>query len=127
MRRRGLTLLEVLVALAILAVGLAGVLPAFVGFLRVNSRSEVITAASNVAQTFFERYRLQDPEAMPTSGTQSTQVDYQGRTFEVATSYCVQASYCGTGSRDIQVTVSYRGSPAFTAETVYTKVNDTAN
>jgi len=122
-KQQGLTLLEVLVALAILTVALVAIIPAFVSFLRVNTGSEVGTQAANVAQTFFEQYRLQDPASMPTSGTDTKQMAYQGRTFQVDTSYCVQPSYCGTGSRDIQVTVSYANHPVFRAETVYTQVN----
>ena len=123
MRRDGLSLLEVLVALAVLTIGLVAVVPSFTSFLRVNTGSEVMTDAANVAQTFFEGYRLVDPTTMPTSGTKTSTVTYQGRTFQVVTAYCVQASYCGSGSRDIQVTVNYENSQVFRAETVYTQVN----
>lgn len=127
MRRDGLSLLEVLVALAVLTIGLVAVVPSFTSFLHVNTGSEVMTDASNVAQTFFEGYRLQDPTTMPTSGTETSTVTYQGRTFQVATTYCVQTAYCGSGSRDIQVTVSYGNSEVFRAETVYTQVNVSSN
>lgn len=127
MRRDGLSLLEVLVALSVLTIGLVAVVPSFTGFLRVNTGSEVMTDASNVAQTVFEGYRLQDPTSMPTSGTETASVVYQGRTFQVATTYCAQTAYCGPGSRDIQVTVSYENNEVFRAETVYTQVNVSSN
>lgn len=127
MRREGLTLLEVLVALAVLTIGLVAVVPSFTGFLHVNTGSEVMTDAANVAQTLFEGYRLEDPTTMPTSGTTTSTVTYQGRTFQVATTYCVQSTYCGSGSRDIQVAVSYENNEVFRAETVYTQVNVASN
>lgn len=123
MRNRGLTFLEVLVALAILGIAMVAILPSFVSYLKVNGSSEVRTQAANVAQQYFERYRLMDPATMPKTGSASDTVAYGGRSFDVVTSYCVQTHYCGTGSRDIQVAVSYSGNEVFRAETVYTQVN----
>lgn len=122
-RRGGLTFLEVLVALAILGIAIVAILPSFLSYLKVNGSSEIRTQAAAVAQQYFERYRLMDPSTMPKSGTQSASTDLAGRTFEVETTYCAQAAYCGAGSRDILVTVSHLGSEVFRAETVYTQVN----
>lgn len=130
MRRDGLTLLEVMVALSILLIGLVAVVPAFISFLHVNTHSEVQTQAANLAQTYLEKYRLQDPSTMPptsnsypTTSTSPVTVDYQGRTFTVVTTYCADTNYCGPTSRDIKVTVSYANQQVFSAETVYTKVH----
>ena len=130
MKRDGLTLLEVLVAMAILVIALVAVVPAFIGFLHVNTHSEVQTQAANLAQTYFEKYRLQDPSKMPpastpytTTSTSPATVTYEGRTFSVVTTYCADTSYCGPTSRDIKVTVSYDNQEVFSAETVYTKVH----
>lgn len=123
MKNRGLTFLEVLVALAILGIAMVAILPSFVSYLKVNGSSEVRTQAANVAQQYFEKYRLMDPGTMPKTGSATETIAYGGKSFSVETSYCVQAAYCGTGSRDIQVVVSHAGSEVFRAETVYTQVN----
>jgi type II secretory pathway pseudopilin PulG len=123
MKTSGLTLLEVLVAFAILGITMIAIVPSFVRYLQVNSASEVRTQAANVAQRYFEQYRLMDPGSMPTSGQETASASLGGRDFEVTTTYCVQPSYCGAGSRDIQVEVQHNGTTVFSAETVYTQVN----
>ena len=50
-RRDGLTLIEALVAVSILAILLAAVVPAFTNALRINTRSETRSQAVAAAQT----------------------------------------------------------------------------
>ena len=74
MNQRGFTLLEGLLALAILGIALAGILPAFFGYMHVTTRNEMRTGAVAAAQRQMETLRFFDPTAMPTSG--ATGPDY---------------------------------------------------
>jgi len=52
---RGLTLVELLMALTVLTIGLAGLLPVFLGSLKTNARNKQDTGAVMVAQMVMEQ------------------------------------------------------------------------
>lgn len=120
---RGLTLVEVLVALAIL--GLLGpVVGAFLAYLQTNSRTELRSQAVVLAQERLEALRLQDPQNLPTSGCTEETVDRYGRTFRVQTCYCTTQNLCGPGARFLEVRVYRQGeaNPLYSVATVFTQL-----
>jgi type II secretory pathway pseudopilin PulG len=122
-RERGATLVEALVALAILGVALTGILPSFITQLQSNTRSEERTSAVVAAQLVMDFHRLEDPEAMPTTGTSAPQlVTIGGLEYEVTTRYCVEPAFCGDESRHLVVEVHRLGRKIFDVETVYTQL-----
>jgi prepilin-type N-terminal cleavage/methylation domain-containing protein len=123
MNQRGFTLLEGLLALALVGIVLAGVLPIFLGYMDVTTRNEERSGAIAAAQMQMETSRALDPASMPESG--STGPDYVvvgDREFEVTSYYCLAASFCSTDSRHIMVEVSYGGKNVFRTESVFTKL-----
>ncbi len=119
---KGLSIVEVVVALAVLGLALAFIVPSFVGHLQANTASEVRSQAVFLAQREFESLRLRDPSTLPTSGSTERQEGYGGRTFTLRRTYCPQASLCGPGSRHIRVEVIWNGRTVYAAETVYTSL-----
>ncbi len=121
--KQGLTLVEVLVALAILAL-LGPVVGAFIAYLNTNTRAELQSQAVTLAQERLEALRLQNPQALPSSGCVTESVSRRSRTFTVQTCYCSQANLCGPGARFIEVRVYVEGksNPVYRVATVFTQL-----
>ena len=79
-RARGFTLIEVLVALAIVAIGMAAVLEALTSSANTALYLQDKTFAEWVALNRIETVRLSG--AIPTAGTSNDTVDYAGRSWE---------------------------------------------
>jgi len=120
---RGFTLMEVLLALALVGTVVLGVVPAFIACKDSNSRNEVRSAAAAAGQAVLEAHRRLDPAAFPSSGSSATEVVTVGRRdFEVITYYCVEPTWCDTQSRHLLVEVGFGNEVVFTVETVFTKL-----
>lgn len=120
---KGFTVVEALLAVALLGIVLTGVLPGFLTFLDSNTFSESASDAVAAGQVMLERLRLQDPSALPTSGKTSPEVVLVGnREYEVTNTYCLVSSYCGTDSRHVRVEVNYGGDTLFVVESVFTRL-----
>ena len=123
MNDRGFSLLESLVAMALLSVLLAGVVPVFFVMLKTNTRNEERSGAVAVAQQSMEQLRQQDPAEMPGSGSTYPQVvSVDNRDYEVVNWYCLLPTYCGDDSRHVLIEVNYGGKTIFSAESVYTQL-----
>lgn len=70
---KGLTLLELLVAIAVLAIGLLGVAALTGGVMRGNSLSSGLTTATILAQDKMEQIRRQGYTGTPSSDTTATE------------------------------------------------------
>lgn len=120
---RGFTLLEALVALAIMGIALAGLVPAFQAFLDANSASEERSNAVAAAQQVMEMLRQQDPASLPSSGTSAVETIQVGdHEYEVVATYCAQTTYCSSAARHILLEVSFAGNAVYEVETVFTQL-----
>jgi general secretion pathway protein I len=120
---RGFSLLEGLVAMAILGIILAGIMPAFLQFMDVTTRNEERSGAMAAAQELLEATRRVDPTTMPDTGDvgpDSVVVD--GREYEVMTRYCLDTSLCTTNMRHVTIEVNYGGRTVYATESVFTKL-----
>lgn len=123
MSERGFTLLEALIAMAILGIVLAGLVPAFQAFMDANSVSEERSNAVAAAQQVMEILRQEDPSGLPSSGTSSVQtVSVGNHDYEVVATYCSKPSYCSSAARHIIVEVSFAGSAVYQVESVFTRL-----
>lgn len=118
-QRAGLTLVESLVALAVLAIAMAGVIPIFASNARINSRMELRTGSVVAAQTVLDDLRRQWV-GWPASST----VTVGSRDYSVAISVCAEGSsdcMTRTDSRHVRLEVSHSGTTYYEVETVFTR------
>jgi type IV pilus assembly protein PilV len=69
----GFTLLEVLIAIAILSIGLLGMASLTIGIINGNRSSNEVTTATTLAQEQMERIRRAGYKHMPTTNTSTTE------------------------------------------------------
>ena len=75
------------------------------------------------SQQVLEALRLEDPEAMPSSGSLSPQTITVGsQQFQAIVSFCVNNIYCTTTSRHVTVDLFVDGMKVYDVETVFTKL-----
>jgi len=118
-----MSLVEALLAIVILGMALASVTQAFMTQRKVNEMNELRSGAEAAAQQVMERLRREDPASMPSSGASSPEtIVVDGRGYQVVTRYCLDAGYCGAGSRHLRLEVSFAGRSLFDVETVYTQL-----
>jgi prepilin-type N-terminal cleavage/methylation domain-containing protein len=123
MNAAGYTLLETLIALAILSIALTGMVPAFQAALDANSFSEERSNAVAAAQEVMEALRQTDPADMPTGGASAPVVVQVGaHEYEVVARYCAQSGYCNAATRHVVVEVDFAGKTVYALETVYTRL-----
>ena len=124
MNSKGFTLLESIIALAILSITLVGMLPAFQTFMDANTLSEERSNALAAAQEVMESLRHKDPSSLPSSGSSAIEaVQVGSQEYEVVTHYCQNGTYCGSDIRHITVEVSFAGKSVYTIETVFTRLH----
>jgi len=122
--KRGLSIIEVLIALAIIAIMIAAVIPVFSDFLRTNTDNEIRSQAVVAAQQNLEQLRRQFQGAtgtLPNSGSTTQTIAVGGRSFVVTTYYCENPAWCSANTRQLRVAVNFGGRDVYTAETVYTR------
>jgi len=122
---RGLSLVETLVALALVG-GLAmAVMPAFITNKEANTRNEQRTDAIGLALERLEQLRFVTPSSLPTSGTDSYFTPIAGRDYEIRTRYCQDVTFCPptrVGARHLTVEVWLDNREVYDVATVYTEL-----
>ena len=120
MSRKGFTLVEALIAVAILGIILAGILPSFISYSRLNTDSEFRTSAVAVAQEVMEDLRQLRLARWP-----ETQVVWSrnmgGRDFEVLIEH--EPWEDSSNAREVQLQVTHDDRVLYEVETVYTQFN----
>ena len=120
---KGFSLAETIVALAILAIVLLGIVPTFKAMMDANTLSEQRYNAVVAAQQVMEALRQQSPSSLPTSGSSAVQTVSVGtHDYEVVTHYCLESTYCTADMRHLVLDVSFGGKKVYIVETVYTRL-----
>lgn len=95
----------------------------YVGHLQRSTQAEIRTLAVAAAQRALDELRLQDPGALPTSGSTSQTIVIDNKNFTVQTSYCVTVAFCASAAnRHLRIQVSHLGGMVFETETVFTRL-----
>lgn len=122
---RGLTLVEVVVAVAIFGIIMGFALPALMGNMRINQRTQQRNDAVAVAQLTLESLRRSNVTSLPTgtSASDSSTVTYNGRAYTVKKIYCSTPAYCVGSARHVTVEVRNDASSLlYSAQTVFTSL-----
>ena len=110
MKQQGFTLLEVLVSLTIFALISSSMVPSYELNLRLNYNSELKSGAFAAAQSILDQYRQMDPSVLPLSGSSpATQITIDGREYTVASTFCIETSFCSSNTRHIHLDIFYQG------------------
>lgn len=122
--QNGFSLVEVLVALGILGIVMAGVAPSFIFHMKTISRNELRSAGIAAAQQVLDEIRTLDPATLPTSGSDTPEtVVVNNKSFSVTTSYCQEPTFClTTRTRHLNILVTYQDEEIYEIETVYTQL-----
>ena len=123
MSQRGFSLVEALIAVAIIGIAISAIAPAFFVQMDANTRNEERTEAAAAAALVMERLRYEDPSKMPDSGASDPRKITVGkRVYEAVVTFCAIPEYCGPGSRHVRTEVSLDDNVLYTIETVYSSM-----
>lgn len=126
MNTRGFTIVEIMVALSLLAILGAAVLSSQMANVRANIQTEIRMQGNTVVRQGLEELRSRD--ILPVTGSEKSDIT-SGRTFEVVKEFCPSSNDppCTPTSIHVRVTANYEGKPVSSADTVFTKVNTSAS
>lgn len=110
---KGFTLIEVMIAMIILAIGLLSFFALNVAIMKSNVMGKMMTAATNLAQEKIEELK-NTPYASITSGTQTENNIGLNNAFTRSTT--VQSNVPQTNMKTITVTVSWSEMKPFIAQ-----------
>lgn len=122
---RGLTLVEVVVAIAMFGIIMGFALPALLGNVRISQRTQQRNDAVAVAQITLEALRRSNVTSLPTAtnASDSSVVSYNGRPYNVKKVYCATPAYCVGSARHVTVEVRNDASSLlYSAQTVFTSL-----
>lgn len=122
--RSGFTLIEAVVALVIMGVVLAALLPALARNMSINTTGDLRTGAVAVAQETLDNLRATTEDDWPGSGTE-TDVDTGETVYASEVTYepYCDGGNCFVGAREVQVRVSHNGQLLYQVETVFTSLD----
>lgn len=116
---KGFTLIEVMIALVILAVGLLALATMQIVSIRANAFSSEMTYATMLAQSRFEQFRnMAYVDITPTGGTPVTEdipASEQSKGIPYRVQWTVDDNTPTTNMRTINLAVLWTGSPAGSA------------
>lgn len=120
--RAGFTIVEAIIATAIVGILIAGVAGAFTAYMRINTDNEVRTGAVAAAQTVVDG--LRSGGGWPSSGTVLA-VASHGRTYDVELTYqpYTAGGVTYTGARLVEVEVRHAGRTRYEVGTIFTQLD----
>ena len=125
MKQNGFTIIEALMAIAILGIIVAGIVPAYSHYSQLNTISELKSSAAAVAQEQMERMRRQDFSMWEGSG-HSSMISMGGREFEMVVTHSPYGSDENShvsGARRIHTAIFSGNRLVYEVTTIYTQIN----
>jgi type II secretory pathway pseudopilin PulG len=126
MNKKAITIIEVLVAMVLLGIALATIIPSFINYSGLNRDAEVRAGAATAATQVMDRLRQENFTNWSTVGTavtgsstgqRSLTIDTGIRTYTVVITPCTNR--CNGSSRDPRVSVSFNNKEYYTVSTVF--------
>lgn len=123
-RDSGFSLMEVLVAVAILSITTASLTSGFVNNSKMNTKSEIKTEAIQVAQMILDELRVNRMVSLGLTGMLTYDYEMGDRSYQIDVELCAAPQYCPPvttpSTRHLTVNVSYEGNHIYEIQTVYT-------
>lgn len=121
--RRGLTMVEALIAILILAVAMASLIPVFTRNARINTQMELRSGAVSAAQLVLDDLRISQRSDWNGTWPTSKSVSAGSRTYDVGIDVCTTGADCLTtlDAKHIRLEVSNGGTTYYEVETVFTR------
>jgi type II secretory pathway pseudopilin PulG len=123
MNRQGLSIVEALIAIAIVGIALAALAPVFTSFSTTNRESERRGAAVAVSQQILDAMRQQRFSQWPINGEVRTIQTSLGE-FEVEYQYCTGEPpdcFSSPNTRQVRLIIRHNERIVYEVETVYTR------
>lgn len=117
----GFTLVEALVALAVLVIVLSAIIPLFLSNTRMNTQTERRSRGASAVENVLDGLRAQTINTR--SGTQDIPTVVGGQTYTVRVTFCRLPALCTENSRMVTATAMLAGVSYYQAETVFSEVN----
>jgi len=111
-KSQGFTLIEVMIALVILATGLLALMTMQIVSIRANAFSSEMTYASMLAQSRLEQIRNMSYDSVQTVDDETILRDVKTKGIEYTVQRSVQSNIPATDMKTITLTVNWTGSPA---------------
>jgi prepilin-type N-terminal cleavage/methylation domain-containing protein len=115
-KSQGFTLIEVMIALAVLAAGLLALATMQIVSIRSNAFSSEMTSASMVALRELEELRNMDYDAVTASGPTTLPVDATTKGIEYEVQTQVFPDNPATDMKTVKLIVRWLGAPAATGQ-----------
>lgn len=125
MKQSGFTIIEALMAVAVLGIIVAGIVPAYSHYSQLNTRSELKSSAAAMAQEQMEKMRRLDFSMWEASGHTETK-SMGGREFTMVVSHSQYKPDDGTtisGAKKIHTKISSGDRLIYEVTTIYTQLD----
>lgn len=120
---KGFSLLEVLLSMSLFGIAGITMAQAFSHQLAFNTNSEIRSGAIMAAQQVLDDYRMEDPNALPLSGSEAQNITIGSKTYNTMTYFCETAAYCASASvRQLRTEVRYNSRVYYNIETIYAQL-----
>ncbi len=121
--RSGFTLVETLMAITLLGIILAAVVPALLSNTALNRDSDYRTKGYQAVKRVIDEYRTVDLSDSSISVDNTRDINISGTSFKVSTDFCSVPAYCVSNAKQFVVTAKIGQKVYATVETVFTTVN----
>ena len=129
MTNRGISLIEAVLALLLIAITLATIIPVFANYSQINSSNEVRTTAVLIAQERMDELRRISPDdynSVLGASPVSTNITENGKTYNLVLSYencsAVFSSCTSSGAKYVNLKVYYNSDLFYEVENVFTRL-----
>jgi len=117
--QKGFTLLEVMIAVFLLAVAIMGVVSLTTSVIKGNFSSQTLTTATTLAKDKMEEQKAANFTALPTAGSPDyARADGTVQTSATGSYYTRTWGVAGTDPKTITVTVSWPNRPPVVLKTI---------
>lgn len=119
----GFNLIEVLVAMALIALVCNSLVASFISQSKFNSLSQERTWAAQAAQMVLDDLRSDDIVTMTALGSEIRTITVGENQYRAQIEYCSEASFCTSSTiRHLRVRISRHGTTLYDVQTVYTQL-----